>query len=100
MAWIPMINEGKASSELKDWYEKLREPWRKYDHPLDLLQNSLDLAAGNDISTQEQFQNIPTISSSSSVKDQYDSIQTIRKGSTNGNNSKNINAPTGLKKGK
>ena len=24
--------------------EKLREPWRKYDHPLDLLQNSLDLA--------------------------------------------------------
>ena len=32
MAWIPMINEGKAASELKDWYEKLREPWGGVDN--------------------------------------------------------------------
>ena len=40
------------------------------------------------------------LSSSSSVKDQYDSIQIRRKGSKNGNNNININAPIGLKKGR
>ena len=27
MAWIPMVKEGKAKSELKDWDDILREPW-------------------------------------------------------------------------
>ena len=39
--------------------ESLRRPWQKYDHPLDVLQNSLDLAAAKDIYTQEQFKRIP-----------------------------------------
>ena len=32
MAWIPMIKEDKAETELKDWYEKLREPWGGVDN--------------------------------------------------------------------
>ena len=27
MAWIPVIPEDKAEGGLKDWYDKLREPW-------------------------------------------------------------------------
>ena len=27
MAWIPMIPEDKAETELREWYDKLREPW-------------------------------------------------------------------------
>ncbi len=27
MAWIPIIQEDKAEAELKDWYDKLSEPW-------------------------------------------------------------------------
>ena len=32
MAWIPMIQEGKAEAELKDWYDKLYEPWGGVDN--------------------------------------------------------------------
>ena len=32
MAWIPMIKEDKAEAELKDWYNKLREPWGGVDN--------------------------------------------------------------------
>ena len=32
MAWIPMIKEDKAETELKDWYDKLREPWGGVDN--------------------------------------------------------------------
>ena len=32
MAWIPMIKEDKAEAELKDWYDKLREPWGGVDN--------------------------------------------------------------------
>ena len=41
-----------------------------------------------------------TCEGSVAVKDQYDSIQIRRKGSKNGNNNININAPIGLKKGR
>ena len=34
MAWIPMIPEDKAEKELKDWYDKLREPWGGVDNIL------------------------------------------------------------------
>ena len=32
MAWIPMIQEEKAESALKEWYDKLREPWGGVDN--------------------------------------------------------------------
>ena len=32
MAWIPMIQEDEAESELKEWYDKLREPWGGVDN--------------------------------------------------------------------
>ena len=32
MAWIPMIQEDKAESALKDRYDKLREPWGEVDN--------------------------------------------------------------------
>jgi len=32
MAWIPMIQEDKAEAELKEWYDKLREPWGGVDN--------------------------------------------------------------------
>ncbi len=32
MAWIPMIQEDKAETELKEWYDKLREPWGGVDN--------------------------------------------------------------------
>ena len=32
MAWIPMIQEDKSEAELKDWYDKLREPWGGVDN--------------------------------------------------------------------
>ena len=32
MAWIPMVSEVKAEAELKDWYDKLREPWGGVDN--------------------------------------------------------------------
>jgi len=34
MAWIKMIPEDEAENELKDWYEKLREPWGGVDNIL------------------------------------------------------------------
>jgi len=34
MAWISMIPEDKAEGELKDWYDKLREPWGGVDNIL------------------------------------------------------------------
>ena len=27
MAWIPIVKEGKANAELKNWYDKLRKQW-------------------------------------------------------------------------
>ena len=32
MAWIPMIQEDKAEAELKEWYDKLCEPWGGVDN--------------------------------------------------------------------
>ena len=32
MAWIPMIQEDKAEADLKEWYDKLREPWGGVDN--------------------------------------------------------------------
>ena len=32
MAWIPMIQEDKAEAALKEWYNKLREPWGGVDN--------------------------------------------------------------------
>ena len=32
MAWIPMIQEDKAEAELKEWNDKLREPWGEVDN--------------------------------------------------------------------
>ena len=32
MTWIPMIQEEEAESELKDWYNKLYEPWGGVDN--------------------------------------------------------------------
>ena len=32
MAWIPMIQEDKAEAELKELYDKLREPWGGVDN--------------------------------------------------------------------
>ena len=32
MAWVPMIQEDKAEDELKEWYDKLREPWGGVDN--------------------------------------------------------------------
>ena len=34
MSWIPMIPEDKAEERLKDWYDKLREPWGGVDNIL------------------------------------------------------------------
>jgi len=34
MAWIPVIPEDKAEGGLKDWYDKLREPWGGVDNIL------------------------------------------------------------------
>ena len=34
MAWIPVITEDKAEGGLKDWYDKLREPWGGVDNIL------------------------------------------------------------------
>ena len=34
MAWIPVIPEDKAERGLKDWYDKLREPWGGVDNIL------------------------------------------------------------------
>ena len=36
MAWIPMIPEDEAEGELKEWYDRLRDPWgcgRHHAHP-------------------------------------------------------------------
>ena len=34
MAWIPIVKEGKANAELKNWYDKLRDPWGGVDNIL------------------------------------------------------------------
>jgi alkylhydroperoxidase family enzyme len=34
MAWIKMIPEDEAENKLKDWYDKLREPWGGVDNIL------------------------------------------------------------------
>jgi alkylhydroperoxidase family enzyme len=34
MAWIKMIPEDEAGNELKEWYDKLREPWGGVDNIL------------------------------------------------------------------
>ena len=31
MAWIPMIPEDEAEGELKEWYDRLRDPWGGVD---------------------------------------------------------------------
>ena len=31
MAWVPMIPEDEAKGELKEWYDKLRDPWGGVD---------------------------------------------------------------------
>ena len=31
MAWIPMIPEDEAEGKLKEWYDRLRDPWGGVD---------------------------------------------------------------------
>ena len=43
MAWIPMIQEDKAESALKEWYDKLSEPWGGVDNIMTVSYTHLTL---------------------------------------------------------
>jgi alkylhydroperoxidase family enzyme len=47
MAWIPMIPEDKAGRGLKDWYNKLREPWGGVDNILRIHSISIPTLKGH-----------------------------------------------------
>ena len=47
MAWIPMIQEDEAESELKEWYDKLREPWGGVDNIMKIHSLNINTLKGH-----------------------------------------------------
>ena len=47
MAWIPMIQEEKAEAELKEWYDKLREPWGGVDNIMKIHSLNINTLKGH-----------------------------------------------------
>ena len=47
MAWIPMVKEGKANAELKNWYDKLREPWGGVDNIMKIHSQNVSTLKGH-----------------------------------------------------
>ena len=47
MAWIPMIQEDEAESELKRWYDKLREPWGGVDNIMKIHSQNVNTLKGH-----------------------------------------------------
>ena len=47
MAWIPMIQEDKAESALKEWYDKLREPWGGVDNIMKIHSLNINTLKGH-----------------------------------------------------
>ena len=47
MAWIPMIAEDKAKKGLKDWYDKLREPWGGVDNIMKIHSLNINTMKGH-----------------------------------------------------
>ena len=47
MAWIPMIQEEKAESALKEWYDKLREPWGGVDNIMKIHSLNINTLKGH-----------------------------------------------------
>ena len=47
MAWIPMIPEDEAEGELKEWYDRLRDPWGGVDDIMRIRSISLPTMKGH-----------------------------------------------------
>ena len=47
MAWIPMIPEDEAEGELKEWYDRLRDPWGGVDEIMRIHSISLPTMKGH-----------------------------------------------------
>ena len=47
MVWIPMIQEEKAEAELKEWYDKLREPWGGVDNIMKIHSLNINTLKGH-----------------------------------------------------
>ena len=47
MAWIPMIPEDEAERELKEWYDRLRDPWGGVDDIMRIHSISLPTMKGH-----------------------------------------------------
>jgi len=47
MAWIPMIREDKAEAELKEWYDKLLEPWGGVDNIMKIHSLNINTLKGH-----------------------------------------------------
>ena len=47
MVWIPMIQEDKAEAELKEWYDKLREPWGGVDNIMKIHSLNINTMKGH-----------------------------------------------------
>ena len=47
MAGIPMIQEDKAEAELKEWYDKLREPWGGVDNIMKIHSLNINTLKGH-----------------------------------------------------
>ncbi|HIL17562.1 MAG TPA: peroxidase [Deltaproteobacteria bacterium] len=47
MAWVPMIPEDEAKGELKEWYDKLRDPWGGVDDILRIHSINLPTLEGH-----------------------------------------------------
>ena len=47
MAWIPMIPEDEAEGELKEWYDRLRDPWGGVDDIMRIHSISLPTMKGH-----------------------------------------------------
>ena len=47
MVWIPMIQEDKAEAELKEWYNKLREPWGGVDNIMKIHSLNINTMKGH-----------------------------------------------------
>ena len=45
-AWIPMIPEDEAEGELKEWYDRLRDPWGGVDDIMRIHSISLPTMKG------------------------------------------------------
>ena len=47
MSLIPMIQEDKAEAELKEWYNKLREPWGGVDNIMKIHSLNINTMKGH-----------------------------------------------------